>query len=187
MRKPIPFCSFGGYRLLCSHWWWDLLDYVVGVDRNRYRELPEYAQWWHWLDVGVPGWLRDVRTYWHRARYGWAPKDTWSLDDYLNGVLAGSLAHLAEHTHGTPCGYPMRGDEAAAIVADGTWEEMVTDHVRWEADLRRWAHAFSEEPNDVDIFDKPDYVRHNAEEKRRRDAIHQALREMEPWWDALWD
>ncbi len=176
MRKPIPFCSFGGYRRFCSWWWNDLLWYVTGisVDHSR-REMKR--PWWEFAYVRRPGWLLDIHNYWHRARYGWAPKDTWSLDNYLNGVLAGALTHLADHSHGTPAGYP----SVAATL------ETETDHAQWESDLRRWAKVFSEDPDDVEIYDKPDYTAQWAEETRRRDAIHQALREMEPWWDALWD
>jgi hypothetical protein len=36
----------------------------------------------------------DIRTLYRRARHGWAPRDVWSLDHYLNRVLAGSLEHL---------------------------------------------------------------------------------------------
>ena len=111
-------------------------------------------------------WLCAV-TYWYRARHGWAPRDTWSLDIHLNKVLAGSLMHLANTTHTYPLGYKT--------------------HEQWVADLLRWAKAFSEDPEDVDIFDKPIYTLHWAEEHRRRKAIHQALKELEPVWDSLWD
>lgn len=39
-----------------------------------------------------------------RARHGWAPPDTWSLDGHLCRILGGMLDHLAEHTHGWPQG-----------------------------------------------------------------------------------
>jgi hypothetical protein len=177
-RKAIPFCSFGGYRRFCSWWWHDLLWYVTGISVDKYRREMK-RPWWRFAALRRPGWAADIYTYWHRARYGWAPKDTWSLDHYLNGVLAGSLVHLADHSYGTPAGYP---------TLELTEATDATDHVKWEADLKRWARAFSEDPDDVDIYDASDgYVKQWAEEKRRRDAIHQALREMEPWWDALWD
>ena len=55
-------------------------------------------------------------------------------------------------------------------------------------DLRRWATAFAEDPDDVDIYDRENgYARHNAEETRRRTNLHTALKELEPWWEALWD
>lgn len=174
MKKSIPFCSFGGAKPFCSWWWKDLLWYVVGLKLPGTHTSYDEWRWdnWHWRR---PGWVGDVYYYWHRARYGWSPKDTWSLDSYLNGVLSGSLEHLAEHSHGAPCGYgnPKPGDD--------------TNFEQWDADLRRWATAFGEDPEDVEIYDRPNYVKQRAEEQRRRDAIHAALRELEPWWDALWD
>lgn len=174
-KKPIKLWSVGGYVPFCSAWWNDIGWWAVGVSlRNTYDDRP----WWRRVDVDIPGWVKDIRTYWHRARYGWAPRDTWSLDYYLCGVLAGSLERLADHAPGTPAFYPnqnpVTGDEE-------------TDHNLWRADLKRWAKAFSESPHDVDIYDAPTYEKQLAEEERRRDAIHTALRQMEPWFDALWD
>lgn len=37
-----------------------------------------------------------------RARRGWAPSDTWSLDQHLCRILGEMLEHLADHTHGWP-------------------------------------------------------------------------------------
>jgi hypothetical protein len=172
MKRPIPFSSFGGYRRLCLWWWNDLLSYITGITFTAYlhhydKPRPSWRS---------PGWWNDIRTYWLRARYGWAPRDTWGLNHHLNGVLAGSLWYLAEHKNGTPVGYGSPTDD-----------DPDTNHEQWEADLKRWALAFSEDPDDVEIYDEPHYAEHSAEEHRRRAAIHQALREMEPWWDALWD
>jgi hypothetical protein len=61
-----------------------------------------------------------------RARRGWAPRDTWSLDGYLCRTLGAMLDHLAEHTHGWPQGpdFPEFADwqkalrtQAAALLA----------------------------------------------------------------------
>lgn len=161
-RKPIRFCSFPTYRRFSWWWWNDLLGYLIGIEQNIYQQ-----DWWR-ISVHRPGWMMDIYTYWHRARYGWAPKDVWDLDYHLNHLLAETLTQLAERTHGYPTGY--RSTEA------------------WQADLRRWAQVFSEDPNDVKFYeDDQGYQQYRAEEKRRRDAIHQALKELEPWWDALWD
>ena len=151
--KPLRFISFGGYRRWNRYWWRDLITWAA------YR------------------WTRDVRVYWYRARHGFAPRDTGALDAYLCHVLAGALAYLADHHHGSPPGYP----NPAPNVDDAT------DHDRWTADLRRWARAFAEYPDDVDIYDAPNYERQRAEENRRRAAINDALRELTPWFWALWD
>ena len=166
LRRSIRFCSLGGYRLFSRYWWNDMLWYVTGVSF--------YGAEWQFV-VGTPGWSRDVYSYWHRARYGWAPRDTWSLDSHLNHVLAGTLDYLADHTHGCPVEY---------------FNETATDHQcdQWTDTLHRWAQAFSEDPKDVDIYDrKANYAQHNAEETRRRTNIHTALKEIEPQWESLWD
>ena len=162
---PIPFCSLGGFRLFSSYWWADLLWYVTGIQisiLHLYYDVRPRIRW------RVPGWCGDLYTYWHRARYGWAPRDTWSLDVHLNRVLAGTLEHLADHTLSYPATY--------------------TSHEQWESDLRRWAQAFREDPQDVDIYDRDDnYTQHRAEEDRRRANLHAALKELEPLWEGLWD
>jgi hypothetical protein len=170
-RQPIPLFSSGGYRRFTSFWWGEKLHWTLGLRLRPFR--------WR-----TPGWIRDLYEFWHRGRYGWAPSDTWGLDRYLNGVLAGSLEHLAQHLSGVPAGFLMTN-------ADDTMETNADVDARakaWEELLLRWAKAFSEDPEDVDIFDTADgYKAHHAEEERRRAAIHQALKEMEPWWEALWD
>lgn len=167
MSRPINFISLGGYRRFCLLWWFDLLEYMTPLQlHTSYSGATRITI--HW-----PGFLRDIYEFWHRGRYGWASRDTWSLDMYLNQVLAGTLAHLADHTNGSPNGYPTGGDD--------------TDHEQWQTDLKRWAKAFSEDPHNVAIYDRPKYVKQWAEEERRRAAIAQALKEMIPWWEALWD
>lgn len=166
LQKPIPFCSFGGYQRITRYWWANLLWYTTGVSiAHRYA----YIRW------RTPGWCDDLYTYWHRARYGWAPRDTWSLDGHLNHVLAGTLDHLAEHSH-----------SCAQTYFDASAKD--NECHKWEAALRRWAQAFSEDPNDVMIYDRDDnYVQHRAEEERRRKNLHTALKEIEPVWESLWD
>lgn len=60
--------------------------------------------------ANISGRLRDLRdpllrikTFYQRGRRGWADNDVWSLDRYLSKVIAGSIAHLREHTNGHPC------------------------------------------------------------------------------------
>ena len=66
---------------------------------SGYRPFTLY--WFrHWL---------QPRTYWRpflwlyqRATRGWADCDTWSLDHYLDEVLAEAIEHLRKHNHGYP-------------------------------------------------------------------------------------
>ena len=170
LRKPIRFCSFGSYRPLTRFWWCDLLWYATGVSISHLYAFGDGRTRWR-----KAGWYSDLHAYWHRARYGWAPRDTWSLDGHLNDVLAGTLEYLADHTHGCPQSY---------VVAAKPYDECR----EWNTDLRRWAHAFSEDPNDVTINDRSqNYAQQRAEEERRRQNIHVALKEIEPVWESLWD
>lgn len=128
------------------------------------------------------GWIFDLKTAWHRARYGWAPRDCWSLDEYLEGVLAGSLEHLAHNHWGTPPGYPN--------VQSGF--EDSTNHEQWTADLLRWSATFKHKLTD-DYIEKycqvepHDYDGWNKDEAERRKAAMDALKELLPWWGGLWD
>lgn len=45
---------------------------------------------------------RRVETVVSRARRGWAPEDTWSLDLWLCRVLGEALNHLADNGHTWP-------------------------------------------------------------------------------------
>ena len=178
-KKPIQFSSFGGYRKFCAAWWVDLSDYAIGLDYSRHTRWDDETPLYRRFSLRRPGWYRDLYTYWHRARYGWAPRDTWSLDRYLNGVLAGSLERLANDAHGAPHGYPSR--KVSGV-------DTPTDFEQWQNDLHKWAKAFSEDPRDVDIYDSSNnYKEHTKEEKRRYKNLHKALKDIEPWWENLWD
>lgn len=184
--KPIHFSSFGGYRRFCSSWWNDLLWYTIGIDFSgwlHYREIDTARVTW-----GLPGWCHDVYTYWHRARYGWAPRDVWSLDHYLNRVLGSTLAHLADTTHGTPGGYPL-GSKAPT----DEYGNPATDHDQWNADLRKWSDAFLDlhawdETGERAEFDKGTNVRDVCKmEENKYKKVEKALKELGPWWGGLWD
>src|SRR5690242_439924 len=124
LKKPIEFCSFGGYRPFCESWWSDLLRWTIGVSWMASYNRHDGQRWFRTLSWRRPGWYVDLYTYWHRARYGWAPRDVWSLDHHLNRVLAGALEHLANTNHGAPVGYGS---------VDGEGE---TDFTKWDTDLR---------------------------------------------------
>ena len=178
-RQAIPYSNYFGYRRFCLSWWNELSRWVFGLS---------FGNPLHW---GLPGWMWDIYSFWHRGRYGWCNQDTWSLDSYLNKVLAGSLEHLAHHSHGVPAGFPEGVEEwvpsrSAEVSGTGS-DDVDARFLLWQAKLLEWAKAFSEDPSDVDIYDAPDYTKHRAEEERRREALHKALKEMELWYEALWD
>lgn len=111
-------------------------------------------------------------TFYHRGRYGWAPRDVWNLNDYLNDVLGQTLVHMSE----TAVSYPMS-----------------VEPNEWTAKLKKWGEAFLalsewEENGDVAEFEKgtPPEVRIEMDEQKWK-AVEQALVELAPWWGNLWD
>lgn len=181
-RKPLPYTSFGGTdpRWDNPYFWNEVSRWTIGL-----RFYPNYAveieggSRFRW---GLPGLVQDIKAFIHRGRYGWASSDTWSLDHYLNQVLAGSLEHLAYHSHGVPAGFP-----EGAEPMDEQHSDVDRRFALWQAKLLEWAKAFHEDLDSVNIYDRPDYTKHRAEEERRTTALHKALKEIEPWWSALWD
>lgn len=175
-RIPFPFCASyvrmrGGWKLL------GILYYLTGID------IDKFGGWEvHWY---APGWYQDIRNFYLRGRYGWCPRDVWNLDDYWGRVMAGSLEHLADRATGFPAGFP---DTPSTQPAIATADDTDARFALWQATLRRWAKAFSELPDDVDIYDDADgYKAHCAEEERRREQLQTTLKELAPWWEALWD
>jgi hypothetical protein len=168
VHKPIPFCTFGGYVRFSRFWWTDLLRYVTGI--AVYRVLWEPY-------ITTPGWCSDVYTYWHRARYGWAPRDVWNLDLYLGRTLAATLEQLADASFGCPAGY---------FDAENTDDEC---H-RWKAAVRGWSHAFAEDPRAVELPEHDSaagFKRYRAEVKRREKNRRTALKELATVWSNLWN
>ena len=189
-RKKLPYTSFGGPdpRLDNPYFWNEVTRWAIGLQfyPNYSAEIGGSRFQW-----GIPGWMRDIHCFWHRGRYGWCHRDTWSLDNYLNRVLAGALEHLAQHSQGVPAGFPEGADtwvppRSAEVSGTGS-DDVDARFALWQATLREWAKVFSEDPQDVAIFDRPDYTKHRAEEDRRREALHKALKEIEVYYEALWD
>ena len=193
IHKPISFSSFGGYRRWCAAWWMNLLRYMTGISYDRHSwewwehvpvprigpSLRAFFTSWSWK---MPGWVSDIYTCWHRGRYGWAPRDTWSLDDYLDRVIGQSLLRLAQDSHGSPHGYPHK------FLADDGTTMAQGDYARWVTDLTRWGNAFLAQAEGIGVKDH-NWNWHDAyaEETRLRNARNAALAEMIPWWDALWN
>lgn len=174
-KTPIDFCSLGGYRRFCLPWWKDVLSYP-------------FIDFW-----------RDCRAFIHRGRYGWAPRDTWNLESHLAQVLAGSLNHLAEHTHGAPSNYPNTNGHSFVHAVDED-KEGETIFTRWRADLKRWAKAFADyydwQNNSRDLgYDLADDSAKSPTgrkayfkaEKEIKNNVTKAFREIGPWFQSLWD
>lgn len=169
---PIKICSLETRPL----GWRNVLDYITGVNVRR------WARPYVWFTT--PGFVRDLYTFYHRGRYGWAPRDTWNLDHYYDQVIGNSLEYFADHLHGAPGGYP----HVWGTHPDGFNDTVETNVEAWEADLRRWSSAFKRVATD-DYYEihGTNYQAWHDDEIARRDARTQALREMIVWWEALWD
>ena len=46
--------------------------------------------------------IRWIKKAYYRVKNGWAPEDTWSMDEWFLRVVPQMLHYLAEHTHGYP-------------------------------------------------------------------------------------
>ena len=145
-----------GYRVFSRYWWQRLLAYP-------------FAQFW-----------RDLYQAYHRMRYGWAPRDVWNLDGYLDRVLADTLLHLANTTGGSPSGYPFKKNPP--LDDDGS---PITDHEQWTKDLIRWSNVFDEcaAANDIALSSSTGWQQRETFTERRT----RVLNEMSYWWDGLWD
>ena len=139
-----------GYRVFSRYWWQRLLAYP-------------FTQFW-----------RDLYQAYHRMRYGWAPRDVWNLDHYLDRVLADTLDHLADSSHGTPANYPHKQRFAST--------DIEADHDQWKRDLRRWSAVFRACHTGQEQEWSGWQQRESNEERRTR-----VLVEMSYWWSGLWE
>ena len=46
--------------------------------------------------------IRFIKRIYYRARYGWAPEDTWNMDRWFLRVVPQMLHYFADHTHTYP-------------------------------------------------------------------------------------
>lgn len=174
---PIRFSSYTQYRRFTRYWFREVLWYLTGL-RVSYIVYPSVypSEPVRWL---TPGWYRDIYTFYHRGRYGWAPRDVWDMSDHLNGVIGHMLRHLAENGVGVPSTYNEHIDER-------TFRE-------WEADLQTWSRAFLDlqawkEHGEQEAFENgANWSTILDMEKRKYAAVELALKEMASWWGALWD
>lgn len=170
-KTPISYCSLsGGYSPFSSYWWRELLHYVTGLYvRTTLVTKTLRGERFVW---GVPGWWKDITTFYHRGRYGWAPRDVWNMNTHFEKVLAESLMNLAEQSHTYA---PTHSPEG------------------WNTQLREWAadliafQQFQESDEYTAMLLANAYDAVNAKEAQlvgRRDAALQGIIES---WNHLWD
>lgn len=135
---------------------------------------------------GTRGFWRDLYECYHRARYGWAPSDVWSLDSYLADVMASTIHHLAKTSHGAPCGYP--DPNGGQFSPDG--DAPVTHFDQWYDDLRRDARALEDYNwwhREGMIGDFPSNEAFFAVERWIQHRQRKAMAHMAEWYGGLWD
>lgn len=149
---PIPiFSTISHYPVYHYEWWIALFKFVT---RDAWYEL---------------------YTFYHRGRYGWARQDTWSLDNYLARVFAGSLKQLADKSWG----YPVDVESA----------------VEWDSTLRRWSKAFedyfdwSENSRDLayDMRDEHQRAAMKARWEEISSNVNTVMSEMGKKFPHIWD
>lgn len=71
--------------------------------RFRHDHIQPFLGRWKRRLSAPRRWVIAARRFITRGRRGWAPSDTWGMDDYICRVIGEMTAHLKEHTHGHPC------------------------------------------------------------------------------------
>lgn len=120
-----------------------------------------WSDWREWRYL-----YRRIVGYFVRGWRGWADHDTWGLDGYIAGVLAGSLRHLASTKRGCPQDFVERagGDVDAGCDLWVAW-------LREKADWFEWYCLDEDGTSDDRGWIAPGM---SDEEKRRRIDVHRA-------------
>lgn len=124
-------------------------------------------------------WYRRTRTFIIRGRRGWAPRDVWSLDDYLCRVIGAEFAHVAglvgdtvleidRTNHGHPC----------AMTA-GEWRDIL---LNISGPLRRYKDHW-----DKAYEDGKTYEERTAAAQQIIDEAADAFRLLADHLPSLWD
>lgn len=170
-KTPLSFSSFSyGYSILSLYWWRDLLSYLTGIHVRT--ALMSQSLRTNRIVVQVPGWWSDLTTFYHRGRYGWAPRDVWNLNSHMEKVLAETLLHLATNTH-----------SYAPTHSPESWNTQLRE---WAADLLAF-RQFLDSEEYVALALARDFKAMDAKEAQvvgRRDAALQGIIES---WNHLWD
>jgi hypothetical protein len=83
-----------------------------------------------------------VKWFIQRGIRGWAPRDTWGLDDYLSGWLPQALRYLKEHKHGVPMQVFPEGAEYIDDTGNPTDEAFKIATARWDEIMEKMIAGF---------------------------------------------
>ncbi len=157
---------------------WEQRPWWQKAPRRLYYWTRRQCSWSEWKYRG-----RRVIGFFIRGWRGWATHDTWGLDHYLSGVLAGSLRYLAYHHHGVPGDFVERhlripGDTDSLDIdaADYEWTQWLLD----KAQHFDWYYRDEDGTSDELGWIRPDL---SKEELSRR--IHAHTEKMEKFYNVI--
>lgn len=130
-----------------------------------------YARPW---EAVLDAW-RELGQMWHRARYGWAPEDTWSLDHTLAEVLPSMLRYLKDHRH--TLGYFPEREDLLTADADQAWSDIASQQA--DAWLEAMASAW-------DTY-RGLLAGSAPSDDPRWEQVHAAFRDLVDHLEYLWD
>lgn len=92
----------------------------IDKERNKLKRKIYRFFYWHIYNP-IRNLPYDIYTLYHRSRYGWSPRDCWSLDAYICDILIGGIEWLYKHKIGLPTWKEGRIDEEA----EQEWNEIL--------------------------------------------------------------
>lgn len=122
--------------------WYTNVYWTIRRGIKHIREFPENTYY-------------AIKWFIQRGARGWAPRDTWGLDDYLSGWLPQALRYLKEHKHGVPMAAFPEGPEYIDETGNPTDEAFKIAEARWDAIMEKMIAGF-EASNRLDdsIYEK---------------------------------
>lgn len=161
------------------------------------RRIPFVSQYYSWNGiVSHPRDLwdalrRDISEFYLHGMYGWAPRDLWSLDNYLAKIISETLYAMSENTNGVPSeivdmakeeyitksmeDFKYRGTKV--VSPDDIPHEIFMERASqiWEAKLRSMAAIFKA------LDERFEYRNTFSQEE-----IDEGLHEFAHWYHDLW-
>ena len=148
----------------------------------KLKDWIPYRAWRHPVKA-TRDWYRFMRSRRLRAKRGWAPCDTWSMDTWFLQVIPEMLHHLANHSHT----YPPDFDDFERW---STWLHNLADEFEWcrEGNLDNFNQYATAYYAGYDKDMKEKYWKCRAElEKEREARLKNAFMQFHSRFWSLWD
>ena len=133
----------------------------------------------------------EIKWFLQRGRRGWADRDTWSMDSYLERVIPGMLIRLANAAHGYPCQNKTCDKQCYSC---NQCPPQICDSCKcqeeWEAGLLKTATIFrylQENPWDERCSSAMSGAELVEESKKDEQMRKEALEWLFNNWESLWD